>query len=101
MSEHIIQEIKELRADMNSGFEKINNKIGDSNVILAVQAEQLKEHIRRTNLLEETQEKFKEKLEVDLTPLKEHVQFVNNGLKILGAISAFLALALAVKQLFF
>lgn len=97
----VMLEIKELRKDMNSGFEKMTDKISDNNVTLGIQAEQLKEHMRRTNILEEAQKEAKEKLELDLEPLQDHVAFVNNGLRLAGVISAILVFALTVKELFF
>lgn len=53
---------------------KISENVAAINVTLAVQAEQLKEHIRRTALLE-----------ADIRPIKRHVHIVEWLLKITGA----------------
>lgn len=53
--------------------DKIIEKVEDINVTLASQHEVLKEHIRRTELIEE-----------DMKPIKKHVTIVNALMKVLG-----------------
>lgn len=57
-------------------IDKISDKIGSIDVTLAAQHESLKEHIRRTNLLEK-----------DMTPIKTHVDMVHGVLKFFGFVS--------------
>jgi uncharacterized protein (UPF0335 family) len=49
--------------------EKLDEKQGEMNATLAVNTEQLKEHIRRTDLLESSVSKLRS----DLKPVEEHV----------------------------
>lgn len=55
----------------------IRGEVNEINVTLAVQAEQLKEHIKRTNLLEE-----------EMKPVRAHVGRVNGLILLLGGIFA-------------
>lgn len=50
----------------------------------------IKEHIRRTDLLEEQVELNRKVLEKDLAPIKAHVNFINVCLRIFGGIGAFI-----------
>lgn len=58
-------------------LESIDHNVDQINITLAVQAEQLKEHIKRTNLLEE-----------EMKPVRAHVGRVNTLLLLLGGIFA-------------
>ncbi len=69
-------------------LERIERKLDDSNdhlasidVTLAMQSSQLKEHIRRTALLE-----------IELKPIRSHVAMVNAGAKIITLIATILAI---------
>lgn len=65
-------------------LESIDKSVDSINVILAVQAEQLKEHIKRSNELE----KYVAELEESIEPLKTHVNRVNGLILLLGGIFA-------------
>lgn len=68
---------------MDTRFDKLDQKIdkivdkqGEMAVILAAQHESLKQHMRRTALLEDA-----------IEPIKRHVYMINGGLKLIGAIA--------------
>lgn len=72
-------------------LERIESKLNNIDVTLAVNTEQLKEHIRRTNLLE-----------TKLEPVEMHVARVDGALRFLGVVSLLLGIiAAAVKLLGF
>jgi len=68
-------------------FEKLDDiasKQADMNAILASQAVELKDHIRRTALLEEAVEVIR----ADVKPIEQHVAKVGLAAKIAAAIGA-------------
>ena len=66
-------------------IDKIDDKIGSIDVTLAAQHVSLKDHIRRTQLLEEG---FK--------PIQAHVSRVEGALKFIGALATLAAIAEAI-----
>lgn len=62
-------------------IDKISDKQTEMAIILAAQHESLKQHMRRTDLLEKA-----------IEPIKRHVSMVNGGLKLLGFIAIILEL---------
>ena len=64
-------------------LDKISDDVSELKVTSAKQEENLKEHIRRTELAEENLEI----LRTEIQPLKEHVIVINGILKIVGAVS--------------
>ena len=74
---------KELLREMSNAIESIDKSVDEINITLAVQSEQLRQHIKRSNLLEEQME-----------PIKQHVNRVNALMLLLGGL---LALVGAVK----
>lgn len=74
-------------------LDKIVDKIADIDKTLAAQHESLKLHIKRSDLLEEHLELFRNQI----SPIEKHVSMVNGGLKlitlsciIIGAITSIL-----------
>lgn len=59
----------------------------------------VKYHIHRTDLLEESMNLDRQTLKKDLAPIKKHVQLVDATLRILGAIGFIIGLAAAIVQL--
>lgn len=57
-------------------LDDIGDHLGQINVTLAAQHVSLKEHIRRTALLEQ-----------EMKPVKKHVYMVNGALKLLGVLA--------------
>ena len=70
-------------------IDKIVDRISSIDSTLAGQAVELKEHIRRTEILED-----------EVKPIKDHVSMVNGVLKFIGLISA-LAVIVECIHMFF
>ena len=64
-------------------LDKIGEDISELKITAAKQEENIKEHIRRTELAEENLEIIRKEIQ----PLKEHVIAINGVLKIIGVIS--------------
>lgn len=70
-------------------LDKISEDISDLKVTSAKQEENIKEHIRRTELAEENIQMIRSEIQ----PLKEHVIAINGVLKIIGIISVIIGSA--------
>lgn len=68
--------------------DKVLEHQSEINVTLAAQHVSLKEHIRRTNILE-----------TELKPIKQHVQMIHGAFKLLGIIVASVGVAEALIAL--
>ena len=64
-------------------LDKISDDISELKITAAKQEENIKEHIRRTELAEENLEIIRKEIQ----PLKEHVIAINGVLRIIGVIS--------------
>lgn len=67
---------------------------------LILQNQQLKEHMRRTRVNEKTLQKFEERFDTEIAPIKEHVRGLNYLLKAFGVISLLLTVALGGTKLY-
>ena len=83
------EEIKYSLRKISSDLEKIKETA-------AVQTEQLKNHIRRTSLLEARQEAFV----LALKPIEKHVTQVHTVFKVIGFVAVAAGLAKALQGLF-
>jgi endonuclease III len=72
----------------SSRLDKLFDRISDINATLAAQHETLKEHIRRTELLEER-----------LEPIEKQVTLVTGGMKALRGIVALVTILAAVLEI--
>jgi hypothetical protein len=72
---------------LHGKIDKIDDKLDKVGIHLAVYNEQLKIHIKRTELLE-----------LDVYPIKNHVAQVSGVLKFLGVISMIVAIAVAIRE---
>lgn len=61
--------------------DSISDKLGATNEILAAQHESLKQHMRRSDLLEQA-----------MKPLQKHVAMVDGALKLIGLLAAVAAI---------
>jgi hypothetical protein len=61
---------------------------------LILQNQQLKEHMRRTRANEKTLQKFEERFDLELAPIRDHVKGLNYILKAFGVTSLLLTVAL-------
>jgi archaellum component FlaC len=85
-----VAKVEEKLQAVDEKLEKISEKLSSIDVTLAVNTEQLKVHIRRTELLEEAVE-----------PVKKHVAMVENSLKLIGLLCSGAAFILGVAKLLF
>lgn len=72
----------------------LDDKLSTVDKTLVLQEANLREHMRRTDLLEEGVNK----LNLDLKPLENHVTYVNNIFKFLGALGAITAFAVGIYK---
>jgi hypothetical protein len=77
-------------------LDKISDDVSELKVTSAKQEENLKEHIRRTEIAEENLELIREEIQ----PLKEHVIVINGVLKIVGAVSVIVGSIAGIIRMF-
>lgn len=77
-------------------LDKISEDISALKVTSAKQEENIKEHIRRTEIAEENLDLIRKEIE----PLKEHVIVINGFLKIVGAISVIVGSVAGMIRIF-
>lgn len=73
---------------LHGKIDKIAERINSIDVTLAKQHEQLKEHIRRTNILEQK-----------LEPVEEHVAMINGAFKFIGILSVIIGVITGIIKL--
>lgn len=76
-------------------LERIESDITDLKITSAKQEENIKEHIRRTELAEENLSVLRQEIE----PLKQHVIAINGVLKVIGIISVIVGSAAGFFQI--
>lgn len=76
-------------------LDKISEDVSDLKVTVAKQEENIKEHIRRTELAEENLDLIRK----EMLPLKEHVVTINGVLKSLGIISVVIGSGVSFFQI--
>lgn len=76
-------------------LDKISEDVSDLKVTIAKQEENIKEHIRRTELAEENLDLIRKEMQ----PLKEHVIAINGVLKSIGIISIIIGSGVSFFQL--
>lgn len=88
MDEHLVTRLE-------SKIDSIQERIASVDVTLAVQAEQLSGHIRRTEIAEKRLDSIDNQLE----PIQKHVNHVEGALKFVGIISLVLGIVAGVMSL--
>jgi len=76
-------------------LDKISEDISELKITSAKQEENIKEHIRRTELAEENLTMLRQEIE----PLKQHVVAINGVLKVIGIISVIIGSAAGFFQI--
>ena len=79
--------MKDTLKSIEKKIDKVDDRLGSIDVTLVKQEENLKEHMRRTELLEDQHTLFQTQLE----PIKNHVEQIKGAgrlLAILGAVAA-------------
>lgn len=77
-------------------LDKLDERLDGISILQAVHTEQLKEHMRRSDLLE----RRIEQVDQELKPVERHVAVVNGLMKLVGIVGTLAAIALAIKELF-
>lgn len=76
-------------------LDKIQEDISDLKIVSVKQEENLKEHIRRTELAEENIALLRKEVE----PVKHHVAVINGALKVIGFISVIIGTFAGIFQI--
>lgn len=76
-------------------LEKIDNDLTELKIISAKQEENIKEHIRRTELAEENLSLLRQEIE----PLKQHVIVINGILRVIGVVSVIIGSAAGIFEI--
>ncbi len=82
-------------SEINDKLDKLDSRLDQIQVLQAVHTEQLKEHMRRSDLLE----RRIEQVDQELKPVEQHVAVVNGIMKLVGILGTLAAIALALKEL--
>lgn len=82
-------------------LDDIADKQAEMNAILAVQAEQLRIHILRTDQLEALAQDYREEMLEKVIPIEEHVHMLKGAGKAMAVIGTLIGLILAALKLFF
>ncbi len=80
---------------IHSKLDAIQSDITDMKITLAVQAQQLGEHMKRSDLLEQRVEQ----VDSDVQPIKEHIIFLKGLAKLVGLSTAILAIVKLLEKL--
>lgn len=83
--------------------DRIDKTLAVQEKTLQVQAEQLSEHIRRTNLLEVRVEQTAESFRLELRPVEDHVRFINRSAKafawVLGIVGVLAGIGASIAKI--
>ena len=82
--------------DVIDYLKDISKDLTDIKIIQAKQEENLKNHMHRTELLEESNERLFE----EIGPIKAHVNHVEGGLKLLGLVSLIIGMAAGIIKIY-
>jgi len=80
---------------LNEKLESIEREVVEIKLILVKQEENIRHHIRRTDLAEENLKELRDQIK----PIERHVQHVEGALKVLGGISVFVAFVVAILEI--
>ena len=81
--------------EINDKLDKLDARLDNIAVLQAIHTEQLKEHMRRSDLLE----RRIEQVDLELKPVEHHVVMINGIVKAVGILGTVAALILAAKEL--
>ena len=76
-------------------LDKIDSELTELRIISAKQEENIKEHIRRTELAEENLTLLRQEIE----PLKQHVIVINGILRVIGVVSVIIGSAAGIFEI--
>lgn len=89
-------------------LDKIDDQLATMNATLKVQAQQLREHMRRTEVLEmlsqdyrDESDAWREAMLVKLKPVEDHVTMLKGAAKVFAVLGAIAALVLSALKIVF
>lgn len=99
-----IQEIRDKIEEISKTIQrhdKDNDKrLDDIEKVLLVQETNLRQHMSRSEHLEELVEAMKEKSEQDLGPIKKHINMVEGAFKFMGLLGLIVSVVGGIAKLF-
>lgn len=103
MSDEVAKMILSTLEKIDEKVDRIDKTLAVQEKTLQVQAEQLSEHIRRTNLLEVRVEQTATEFKKDLRPVEDHVRFINRSAKVfawvLGIVGVFAGIGASIAKI--
>lgn len=84
----VLDRIDRLDDKLEKKLDKVEDRLDTMDKTLVKQEENLKEHMRRTDLLEK-----------DMQPVKKHVAMVHGAFKLIGLIGTLIAIAVGIAKL--
>lgn len=88
-------------------LDQIYERQSEMSAILAVQAQQLREHMRRTETLEmlaqdyrAESEEWQDRMFERMKPVEDHISMMKGAAKVIGVVGAILGLVLAALKIF-
>jgi hypothetical protein len=88
---------KKLETLINEFHKETDTRLDNIEKVLILQEANLREHIRRTELLEEEQKAIRQK---DLEPIKKHVAMMQGAGKFVGLVSIVAGIIAAIYSIF-
>lgn len=80
-------------------LDRIEKRMDSVDVTLIEQHISLKEHMKRSDLLEKKQERDRKEIEDQVKPVVSHVQLVNAGLKLFGLFCGVISIVAGVLKI--
>lgn len=81
--------------EISKKLDRMDERLDNIQTLQAIHTEQLKEHMRRSDLLE----KRIEQVDLELKPVEKHVVMVHGVFKFIGILGTIMAIILAIKEL--
>lgn len=92
----VIDKLEKLDEKMDKKFDRVEERLDSMDKTLVKQEENLKEHMRRTELAERSIEK----MDTDLKPIKKHVDMLQGVFKFIGLIATVVGIIAGLAKLF-
>jgi len=96
----LYNKLKEIHDKMDRHDKENDVRLDNIEKVLIVQEQNLKEHMKRSNHLEEIVEAEKGNIKTELEPIKKHVNMVHGGFKVLGFLGVFVSVVGGVLKIF-
>lgn len=96
LMKQVLERIDKLDDKVERKFDNVENRLDSMDKTLVKQEENLKEHMRRTELAERSIEK----MDTDLKPIKKHVDMLQGVFKFIGLIATVVGIIAGLAKLF-